>query len=333
MKKLLNTLMFIFLAIPLINAQSSEQDTQPGEWITVNIDMTDSITKQVLGVDGLSKLESKVLRIVSEHSKHCKISCVKNSNVGLTKINLGELNTGIICKPKFEIFDEEKISTGMEKLTVVKVSLSVFIQSVQGNVVFASTSKEYAGTGKTKALAINNALVGISTKDISYRDFLKDARGEIVRYYNQMCDIIIEQATTLSKFKRHRDAILLLWPIPKEVKCREAARDTMLNIYKDFSEYNCRNFLFNAKTYITQKDYKLAMEELRKIDAVSKCAQDAIALMDQIASKVDEQERQYLDLYKKMRENEFELERERYRSIANMQKSINYTKVDIQDRQ
>lgn len=313
-------------------AQNEDADTQPGEWITVNIDMTDSITRATLGYEGVSKLESKVLRIVSENSRDCRISCVKNNTTDLSKIKLGELNTGIICKPKLEVFDEETINTGMEKMVVVKVSLSLFVQSIQGNVVFASLSREYAGTGKNRTAALNNALIGINVRDNAYKVFLKKSRDEIVRYYNQMCDIIIEQASTLAKFKRHQNAILLLWPIPKEVDCRETARDTMLAIYADFVEYNCLNFLFNARTYITAKDYKLAMEELRKIDAVSSCAKDAVQLMDQIAAKVDEQEQQYIDLYKKMRENEFELEKERYRSIANMQKSVNYTKIDVQER-
>lgn len=325
-------LLFILCALPALASTAGAQDTQPGEWITVNIDMTDSMTMQRLGFDVKSKLETKVLNIVSRNGQDCKISCVRNSNFDPTKIDLGELNTGILCKPKLEIFEEEKVNTGMEKMYVVKASLSLYIQSVRGNVVFSSITKDYQGSGKDKTSAINNAVVNIAVKDPEYQKFLKTARFEIVRYYDQMCGTILEQAITLAKFKRHQDAIFLLWPIPFEVKCHAEARDTMISIYKSLVEYRCSNYLYNAKTYITNKEYTKAMAELRRIDAEASCAKDAVTLMEQISTKVDEQERQYLELYKKMRENEFELEKERYRSIANMQKSYSYNKVEIQDR-
>lgn len=326
-----NILIYYFFSL-LIVPVAAQQDTQPGEWITVNIDMTDSMTTQYLGFDGKSKLESKVLSIVSRNGLSSKISCVRNSNFDPSKMALGELNTGILCKPKFEVVEEELVNPGMEKMIVVKVSLSLYIQSVRGNVIFSSITQDYAGTGKDKKSAINNAVSGITVVDERYKKFLTEARDEIVRYYNAMCQTIIQQAVTLAKFKRHSDAIFLLWPIPFEVKCHDEARDTMVAIFRSLVEYNCSNYLYNAKTYITSKDYGRAMEELRKIDAEASCSKDAIALMDEIAVKVDAQEQQYIDLYKKMRENEFELEKERYRSISNINKTYTYNKVDIEEK-
>lgn len=306
------------------------QDTTPGEWITVNLDMTDSMTTKNLGFDVTSKLATKVLRIVSKNGKGPRISCVRNKVSDPSKIDLGDLNTGILCKPKLEIFDEEMVDTGMEKLTVVTISLSIFIQSAQGNIIFASTNKEYQGSGKNKQAAINNAITGIKVKDKLYMDFLDESRTAIVEHYDQMCGAILEQANTLRAFKKFREAIFLLWPIPYEAKCHKETRDTMISVYRALVEYKCDNYLFDAKTYVTQKDYGKAMHTLRNIDAQASCAPEALALMSEISTKVDEQERQYIDLYKKMRENDFELEKERYRSMGKISKSVNLTKVEIE---
>ena len=325
-------LIVIILLLCCLNiTQGVAQDTQPGEWITVNLDMTDSMTTTI-GYDVKSKLATKVLSVVSRNGRHSKISCVRNKSGDPSKIDLGDLNTGILCKPKLEIFDEEMLETGMEKIMSVHVSLSIFIQSVQGNVIFASTTKDYQGTGKDRRSAINNAITNIKVRDKTYENFLKEARAEVVRYYNQMCSTILEQAKTLTAFKKHTEAIYLLWPIPNEVECHKEARENMITIYKEFVEYRCDNLLYDAKTFITNKDFGKAMLVLRQIDAQASCAGDAITLMGQIAAKVDEQERLYIDLYKKMRENDFELEKERYRAMGNITKNFNQTKIEIEEK-
>ncbi len=322
--------LFLLLFSNFIIAQ--ENDTQPGEWVTVNLDMTDSMTIANLGYDIQSKLASKVLNIVTRNGKHSKISCVRNKEANPSKIDLGGLNTGILCKPKLEIYEEDIIDTGMEKLNVVRVSLSIFVQSAQGNVIYASITKDYQGSGKNKKAALNNAIVNIKVKNKKFEDFLKEARSEVVRYYNQMCDNILEQANTLTEFKQHTEAIFLLWPIPYEVDCHKEAREKMITIYRALVEYSCKNLLFDARTYITSKDYGKAMAVLRKIDAEASCASEALVLMTEISAKVDEQEKLYIDLYKKMRENEFELEKERYKNIGDMTKSVNLTKIEIEKK-
>ncbi|MFK8006178.1 MAG: hypothetical protein AB8H03_07400 [Saprospiraceae bacterium] len=324
--RLINNLIFITL---FFSIQLNGQDTQPGEWITINLDITDSLTNKTLGFDYTSKLATKILSIVSRNGKECKISCVRNKEEDPSQMELGDLNTGILCKPKLEVINEDVVETGMEKLNTATISLSIFIQSVQGNIIYASITKEYQGTGKNPRLAINNALRNIRVRDSKYERFLTEARGEVVRYYNQMCGTIIQEAETLTKLKKYREAIFLLWPIPYEVKCHDEARAKMLDIYTDFVEYNCKKFLFQARTYITSKDYRQAMQMLRYIDPEASCAEEAIQLMQQISDKVDEQERQYMELYKKMRQDEFELEKERFKSMGNMTKTINLSKIEF----
>lgn len=313
--------------------ETNAQDTQPGKWLTVNLDMTDSMTVQALGFEYTSKLATKVLNIVSRNGRDCKISCVRDKESDPSKIELGDLNTGILCKPKLEILEQEVINTGMESVNATTISLSIFIQSVQGNVIYASITKEYQGTGNNPKKSLNNAIRSIRVKDNSYKKFLEEARGEVARYYEEMCGPLLEQASTLATFKKYREAIYLLWPIPYEVKCHKEARDTMLSIYKRFVEHNCSRFLFDAKTHITSKDYREAMQVLRYIDPEASCAPKAIELMNEIAAKVDEQEKEYIELYKKMRENEFELEQARYRSMGNMTRTINFSKLDIEKKE
>ncbi len=294
------------------------QDGTPGDWITMNIDMTDSMTTYNLGYDIKSKLESKVLSIVSRNGNACKISCVKNTNFNPDKLNLGDLSAGILCKPKLEVFEEEILETGMEKLTYVKLSLSIFIQSVKGNVIFASITRDYAGTGKDKKQAINNGITSILVKDPLYTQFLTDSRREIVRYYDQMCGTILDQATQLAKFRSHIEAIYLLWPMPREVKCYKEARLILDSVYVDYVNYKCVNNIYDAKVFVSNNQFSKALEQLLKIDGQSSCAKEALELMDKIATKVDlnEKERRELEKFKFMKENEIEMERERNRQMS-----------------
>jgi len=326
----MRTIILTCAALLCAQVLMGQTETQPGEWIIVNIDVTDSITNRILGSEGVSKLENKVIRIISSNGAKYKISCVRNNSPEPGKtIRLGELNTGILCKTKFELYDEAVVNTGMEKMTVVKINLSLFIQSVKGNVIFGEYSGQYAATGKNKQEAIRNVLANIDIKDSRFNDFLKESRLEVGRYYEQMCESIIEQATALAKFKRFTDAIYLLWPIPSEVKCHREARDTMLAIYVNYVNYNCKDMLLQARSYIATKDYKLAMDQLRSIDPEASCAEDAIAVMKEISIKVDEQEKKYYEIYSRIRENEVDLERERYRAIANMNTTFSYNNYDV----
>lgn len=313
MYKFSSTLLFSLGLLVLCSAQNPA----PGDWITMTLDMNDSMTIKNLGFEIKSKLESKILNIVSRNGTDCKISCIKKSNFDAEKIDIGDLSAGILCRPKLEVFEEEIIETGMEKLTAVKLNLSIFIQSVKGNVIFSSISKEYIGTGKNRELAVNNGIVSINLKDGDYTKFLVSSRREIVRYYDQMCGTILAQANQLVRVRRHVDAIFLLWPMPKEVKCYEEARDSLGSIYKDYVEFKCTNNIYNAKVYFSKNDFNNALNELYKIDAQTSCAKEALALMEKIAAKVDlkEQQQRELEKFKYLKENEIELEKERNRRM------------------
>lgn len=305
----------------------------PGEWITIDLDMSDSMTTANLGFDFKSKLETKVLNIVSRNGVNSKVSCVKNNKRDSDKVNLGDIMAGIICRPKFEIYDEGMVDAGMEKLYTVKVSLSLFIMSVKGNVIFGSATKEYQGVGKNRQAALNNSVVNMTVKDSYYQKFLQDSRLEIVRYYDQMCGTILAQANSLAKLRQYADAIYLLWPIPKEVKCHEETRDTMLSIYAEYIDHACKNNLYNARAYMAASKYKEALIELLRIDAESACAPEAIGLMAQLQTRVDADQQRNIEMYRKLREDEIELEKERYRSMGKISANYNYSKVEVETKQ
>ncbi len=331
MKNLLFLLFFGTCATTHIWGQdaTATEKTTPGQWITINLDMTDSMTRKNLGFDITSKLETKVLNIIARNGKGSKVSCVKKAGFDPENIDIRDLAAGIVCKPKMEIFDEDFINTGMEKMATAKISVSIYIMSIRGNVVFASITKDYMGTGKDRAAAINNAITNITAKDSDYEPFLKNARDEIVRYYDQMCGTIVQQARDLARLRLYLDAIFLLWPIPQEVKCHAEARDSMVKIYKEYVEFRCKDNILTAKSYMSGGDFAKALSALRNIDPEASCAPEAINMMNQIASKVDEKEKQTIAQYNKAMEDVKELEKERYRAMSNMTQTYNYSKTEV----
>jgi hypothetical protein len=319
MDKLMITIIFSFYFQIITIAQNQASK----DLLTMAIDMNDT-TGLKIDYDLRSKLASKIINIVSINSNHCKMSCVRRNNILKNEkepsLDMNELSAGILCKPQIDIFDEGILETGMEKIAYVKLNVSIFIQSVKGSVIFSSTSKEYMGTGKNKNQAINNAIVNINVNDIGFRQFLEKSRQEIVTYYDQMCESILSQASILVKFNKHVDAIVLLWPIPREVTCHQQVRDSLVSIYRSWSENKCANNIYNAKTYFANNEFSVALAELYKIDAQSSCAKEALELMDKIALKVDlkDEQKRKLEEFKYLKENELELARVRNQRMSSI---------------
>jgi len=302
---------FLIAAIGLLSAPISNAQND-AEWMNIGLIMPQCF--EGFDVSHTPKLETKLLSIIASNGVTAKISA--------SRLKIGDdadmmlLANGIFCYPRFEIYDEQTVNTGMQNLTVIKCNLSLFIQSVDQGVIFSTITYKITGSGKERNQALNKAISEIDTKDSKWGVFLQQARTEIAKYYDRNCSTILEQANQLSQMNMTSEAIALLWPIPKDIACYGQAKTKLVDVYKKHINVDCAKSITKAKSLIAQDDYKTGLYLLGRIDPASTCHAEAMALISKIDAEIDKKQKDEMDTAKKEREDAKELEKVAMQSMA-----------------
>lgn len=265
----------------------------------------------------LSKLESKIHRIVTANG-----------------LSGSGYNSNFVIYPKIEIYDE-KLVEGMQNITVVETEFNLFIKQVDNNTIFSTYSKSINGSGFSKEKAINDAIKKIPTKDKSVQEFIAGAKDKIVAYYNEKCDDLIKDAQSQSKMKSHRQALAMYMSIPSEAKCYDAAQANAITTYKAYQNQVCKKQIQQAEAAAANNNYSGALAWLGRIDPESGCSQQAKNLMNQMAKKVDADEKRDWDFMMKKYDDSVELEKYRIEAIRDIlsayfkskPQTVNYTTI------
>jgi len=292
----ISTLSFLILisGLSALNAQ-----TDNAEWLNIGLVMPTSYD----GLDDaqLSKVETKIMGILANNGVSSQGVC-----------------NGIVLYPKFEIYDESEVNTGMQNLTVVDITLSLFIKQADDNAIFSQTSKQIRGSGKNRDQALNSAINAIKSNDPKWAEFIGKAKKEMIQYYDRMCASLLSQADQLSKTGQVAQAISMLFNIPKEVGCYEQARSRSIALYKQYINENCSRLMLEAKGYLANNDYASAMNVVEQIDPNSSCFKETDKLISTAAKEVDNEHLRRWDLLKKSYGDLIELEKHRIGAIRDV---------------
>jgi hypothetical protein len=85
--------------------------------------------------------------------------------------------------------------------------------------IYATSSQEVVGVGKTEMVAYNAAFQQINQRNGKYKVMLEKAKDEIMGYYNTHCDLVISKAKSLAAQRKYFDALNMLNSVPPV--CRE----------------------------------------------------------------------------------------------------------------
>jgi len=293
--KISNLSIFILIfGLSALNAQ-----TDNAEWLNIGLVMPTSYDG--LNDAQLGKVETKIMGILANNGVSSQGVC-----------------NGIVLYPKFEIYDEGEVNTGMQNLTVVDITVSLFIKQADDNAIFAHTSRQIRGSGKNRDQALNSAINAIKSNDPKWEEFIGNAKKKMIKYYERMCTSLLSQADQLSKTGQVAQAISMLFNIPKEVGCYEQARSRSIALYKQYINENCSRLMLEAKGYLANNDYASAMNVVEQIDPNSSCFKETDKLISAAAKEVDNEHLRRWDLLKKSYGDLIELEKHRIGAIRDV---------------
>lgn len=291
MKKIL-ILLFVFKTFFTVYAQSSSDVGK----IALSIVMPDNV--EGMDVSQLSKLQTKITQIIATSG-----------------LAASGYNNNFVIYPKFAIYESSVVESGMQDITIITCELTLFIKQVDNNIVFSTISKPLKGNGKSKNIAITNALSKININDRDYKSFIETGKGKIVQYYESKCQDIITKSESLVKKQDYEQALGLLMSVPEEVSCYNKVQEKSIEAYKAYQNQKCAVQLQEAKTQLASNNYSTALDVLSEIDPSTPCFKESQVLVNNAAAKVDAEEKKQWDLQMKQYNDSVSLEKHRINAV------------------
>lgn len=233
-------------------------------------------------------------------------------------------NNGLLLQPNLIITGNDVVEGGMQNINVMRITLQLLIKQDQTNVVFFSLSKDLKGTGRTRDLAINNAVNSLSANDAALVNFLEKGKEKLQNYYETNCTKILNEAGNLSKSGKYEESLALIMSVPETASCYKTAQNKSLEVYKSYQKKICTQNIQQANMQIASKDYSAAFQALSEIDTESPCAAQSNALIKSIDAKITAEEKKQWDLQVKIYNDAVSLEKQRINAIKDI--AVSYYK-------
>ena len=294
MKKLLITL-FIFFSL----FAYSQNNNDLGK-IQLAISFSES-QQNTMDYAILEKLEGKLTQLLS--------------NNGIVSTSY---NNGLLLQPSLTTIGNDLVEGGMQNLNVTRIMLQLFIKQDQSNIIFSSFSKELKGSGRTKELAVNNAINSLKSNDSALLSFIETGKVKLQDYYQSNCTSILNKAENLKKTAQYEESLALLMSIPETAFCYKSAQNTSLEVFKNYQKKLCAENIKQANMFIAEKNYSSAFSALSEIGVDSPCAAQSNTLIKSIDSKITAFEKQQWDMQKKVYSDAVSLEKLRINAIKDV---------------
>ncbi len=261
-----------------------------------------------LNISQLSKLESKIIQITTKAG-----------------LSASGFNQNFVIYPKFAIYETNIVEGGMQNITIVTAELSLYIKQISNNMIFSSVSKPLKGSGKTKEMAITNAISQIPVSDKDFTSFIETGKQKIIAYYEANCNDIIKKADSNIKMQQYAQALGLLMSIPEEISsCHDKVLEKSIETYKAYQNQYCSELLQQAKAKSAAQDYDAALNILAEIDPSSNCFKEQQTLMNSIENKVSAETKKQWDFHMKQYNDAVGLEEQRINAIKEI--AVSYYK-------
>lgn len=204
----------------------------------------------------------------------------------------GEPNQRFILTAKVDIVTEDVTATA-PPMFAYNLTYTLFIGDGISGVLFASTSVDAKGVGKSKDQAYTQALKALNVNDPALKAFVQEGKQKIIDYYMMNGDAILKRAKTLSDNQQFDEAMWELSPIPEAcTKYYNLANDLMVEIYQKQIEQEGQKMLAEAKAVWSAGLNRDAAEQagtlLAKINPQTSSYAGAQTLTAEIAKRVKE---------------------------------------------
>ena len=260
MRRILINLIIVLISFAGLSQNGGNQEND------IHLSVVTPSSMEGLNTSQISRIESKLQKMVT---------------------NYGISGEGyFIIYPTYEIYDESIIE-GMRNINLLEADLNLIVKEVQTGKVYNSYSQTITGDGSSRKKAIDQSISQIETSGPKVEAFLTETKRKIMDYYSSNCDQLYTEAGTMINQERYREAIALLYPVPRGTgdACYNKIQDRLNDAYKGFMNKTCEKNLVKARNAIAENNNKTALEALDEIDPESNCYSSAQKLNQEIQGK------------------------------------------------
>ena len=118
--------------------------------------------------------------------------------------------------------------------------------------------------------------------------------------------------------KDFEQALGLLMTVPEEVNCYNKVQEKSIEAYKAYQNQKCIVQLQDAKTQLAANNYNNALNILSQIDPSTPCFKESQTLVENAATKVDQEEKKQWQFQMKVYTDNISLQKQRINAIKDI---------------
>lgn len=180
----------------------------------------------------------------------------------------------------------KEITPTAPPMQALNLEITFYIVDAASQNIFSQTSIQVKGVGQTEDKAYMQALKGVNVKAGQFKGFVEKGKEKIIEYYNSQCDVVLKGAQALAGQKKYEEALFLLLSVPDVCReCFDKSMDLSVDIYKQYANYKCTEYMAGAKAAWANMNTDKAAEFLGKITPDMECYSEAVQLVDEIKQK------------------------------------------------
>jgi hypothetical protein len=248
---------------------------------------------------------------------------VARINAAVSKIGFGGegANPRFIIGPSINLLSKNLTGTAPTKYSNT-YEVTLMACDVVSETIFESYTFQVKGVGDSPAKAFINGFRDFKLESDEFYTFLSKSQDKISAFYNQNCDMFIQEAEAQAKIRNYDAALTILNNIPPEAKtCYPKMLNKKSEYFQQTLNINCQSLLASMKAELGKSNdpsasgfNESAMAYYQMIDRQSSCYKEAEVIYQSYLKKLNPkgqrdwqfQMQQYQDKIKKLeRDDQF----------------------------
>lgn len=181
----------------------------------------------------------------------------------------------------------KEITATAPPMHAMNLEFTFYIVDAVSKSIFSQTTISAKAVGQTEDKAYIAALKNLNPKAGQFKGFVETGKTKIMEYYNSQCDVVMKGAQALAGQKKYEEALFNLLSVPDVCReCFDKCMDLSVEIYKQYANYKCTEYMSGAKAAWAAMNSDKAAEFLGKITPDMECYPQAVELTEQITQKM-----------------------------------------------
>lgn len=193
-----------------------------------------------------------------------------------------------IMTARIDITEKEINTAGM---IVQRMEITFIVGDVIEEKIYGTTTINAMGIGETEAKCFIKAFQIIKPNNPELMALVNKAKDDIVSYYTNNCQFIIQDADRMIGMQQYGEAIATLVAVPKVcTECYTACQTKAIDTYKILIEFEGKQLIQDARSaWLVKRDYDCAakaLDILAKVNPDAQCQSEANLLIDEINTQL-----------------------------------------------